>query len=77
MKFQDNLIYNEKIHEKIVRTRFIDVQSVKYISYTYFCPNFIKMVKSGSKVTREEETLKLNHAESSESKSPAFLISLC
>ena len=37
----------------------------------------MKMVKSGSEVTRKEETLKLNHAESSESKGPAFLISLC
>ena len=41
-KFQDSLIYYEKIHEKIVITFFIVVQSVKYISDAYFCPNSIK-----------------------------------
>ena len=35
-KFQDSLISHEKIHEKIVRTFFIDVQNVKYISDSYF-----------------------------------------
>ena len=42
-KFQDSLIYYEKIHEKIVRTFFIDAQNVKYISDTYSCPNSIKI----------------------------------
>ena len=41
-KFQYSLIYYEKIHEKIVRTFFIDVQNVKYISDNYFCPNSTK-----------------------------------
>ena len=41
--FQDSLIYYEKLHEKIVRTSFIDVQNVKYISDNYFCPNSIKI----------------------------------
>ena len=42
-KFQNILIYNEKIHEKIVRTLSRDVQNVKYISDTYFCPSSIKI----------------------------------
>ena len=42
-KFQDSLIYYEKIYEKIMRTFFIDVQNVKYISGTYFCHNFVKI----------------------------------
>ena len=42
-KFQDSLIYYEKTHEKIVRTFLIDVQNVKYLTNTYFCPNSIKI----------------------------------
>ena len=41
--FQDSLIYYEKIHEKTVRTFFIDEQNIKYISDTYSCPNSIKI----------------------------------
>ena len=43
-KSQESLIYYENIHEKIVRTFFVDVQNVKYIlSDTYFCSYFIKI----------------------------------
>ena len=54
---------------------------LKYVlSGTYFCPNSIKtenQAVSTKKVTKKEEPLNLNLAESSEVKSFAFLISLC
>ena len=60
---------------------FINVCSVKYIlSGTYFCPNSIKIKNqavSTKNVTKKEEPLNLNLAESSEVKSLAFPVSLC
>ena len=66
------MIYYEKIHEKIVRTFLIDVQNVKYMLDTYFCPNSIKIEnQTVSKVTKKEGSLSLKHAEPSEVKSLA------
>ena len=61
-----------------MRTFFIDIQNVKYISDTYLYPNFIKIEnQTVSKVTKKEEPLNLNLAELSEVKSLAFPFSLC
>ena len=46
MKFQNfkTVWFTKKIHEKIVRSFFIDLKNVKYIlSDTYFCVNSIKI----------------------------------
>ena len=48
-----------------------------YIRY-HFCPNSIKIEnQTVSKMTKKEEPLNLNHAEPSEVKSLACLVSLC
>ena len=58
--------------------QYMQKQSVFILSGTYLCPNSIQVqVVSTKKVTKKEEQLNLNPAESSEAKSIAFPVSLC
>ena len=65
------------MHEKIVKTFFIDVQNIKCISDTYFVLTLLKLKIKLSKMTKKEEALNLNHVEPSERKSLACPVSLC
>ena len=75
---QFDLLWNTR---KSWEVFFINVYNVKYIlPGTHFCPKSIKTENkavSTKKVTKKEEPINLNLAESSEAKSLAFPVSLC
>ena len=66
------------MHEKTKFFLYINVYNVKYVlSGTYFCPIFENQAVPTKKVTKKQEPVNLNLAESSEVKSLAFPVSLC